>query len=70
MVKDLIEALTIFAKYQRETRWPTVCSHDLMSIVGVTLDEVTSDDAKRLEELGFFWSEYEESWQSYRFGSA
>ena len=69
-MKDLIEALTIFAKYQPETRWPTHCEHDVLYIIGVTLDEVASDDAKRLDELGFMWSEHSESWQSFRFGSA
>lgn len=67
---DLIAALTIFAKYQEPTRWPTICSHDKLAIVGVGLAEVSDQDAARLEELGFVWDEEDEVWASFRFGSA
>lgn len=69
-MRDLIEALTIFAKYQPDTRWPTVCSHDVLTIVDVGQLAPTTEDRVRLEALGFFWSEHEEAWQSFRFGSA
>lgn len=67
---DLIAALTIFAKYQEPTRWPTICSHDKLTIVGVGCKEVSDQDAARLEELGFTWNEFDEAWISFRFGSA
>jgi hypothetical protein len=67
---DLIEALTIFRKYQN-VRNPTYCRHDEMMIMAVTKDEVSAEDQKRLDELGFFWSEAEDGyWASFRFGSA
>jgi hypothetical protein len=66
-VKDLIEALTIFAKYKDE-KSPTHCDHDVLMIMGVTKDEVSAEDQARLEELGFIWSVG--YWRSYRFGSA
>jgi len=36
----------------------------------VTKEEVSTDDAKRLEELGFLWDESDDVWISFRFGSA
>jgi hypothetical protein len=69
-MKDLIEALTIFLKY-RDSRNPTHCEHDVLTITHVTLDEVSDADRRRLEELGFFWDDSEDgSWQSFRYGSA
>ena len=71
-MKDLIEALQIFLKYS-DRGWPTHCEHDVLYIVGVTHDEVSDEDRKRLDELGFIFSEDaagEPGWLSYRFGSA
>jgi hypothetical protein len=69
-MKNLIEALTIFLKY-RDEQWPTHCEHDVLYIMGVTKDEVSQDDQKRLDELGFLWSTNEGGcWISYRYGSA
>ena len=71
-MKDLIEALTIFLKY-RDERWPTHCEHDVLHIVGVTEEEVTAEDKKRLGELGFVFSDThhgEPCWLSFRYGSA
>lgn len=69
-MKDLIEALTIFAKY-RDLRNPTHCSHDQLTVVGVGLLEVTAKDQERLNQLGFFWTEESDGyWISFRFGSA
>jgi len=69
-VNDLIAALTIFAKY-KNVRNPTHCEHDALYIMRVSKEEVSPEDAKRLEELGFFWGEANGGcWMSYRFGSA
>ena len=69
-MKDLIEALNIFLFYGDKGRNPTMCEHDVMYVVGYTEDEISKADTKRLDELGFFWSDSDESWQSFRFGSA
>lgn len=69
-MKDLIEALTIFAKYQADTRWPTLCQHDVLSITGVDKDAVSAEDQARLNALGFKWDGVEQNWYSFRFGSA
>ena len=66
---DLIEALTIFRKYANPAS-PTHCEHDTLWIMGVTEEEIIYTDKKRLDELGFFFSESADNWQSYRFGSA
>ena len=68
-MKNLIEALQIFLKY-KDNRWPTHCEHDVLYIVGITEEEVSDEDRKRLEELQFLWSESDESWISYHYGSA
>lgn len=67
-MKDLIEALQIFAKYT-DTEYPTHCEHDVLSIMEVDRENVSDEDHKRLDELGFFWSK-EDCYQSFRFGSA
>jgi hypothetical protein len=68
-MSDLIAALLIFQKYKNE-RWPTHCEHDELMIVGVTLEEVSEEDASKLRDFGFLWSDSEEYWYSHRFGSA
>lgn len=65
----LIEALQIFLKYQNPP-FPTHCEHDVMMVVGISKDEVSKQDVKRLDKLGFFWSNEYDCWASYRFGSA
>ena len=70
-MKDLIEALTILSKYMSEDVFsPTHCEHDTLWIVGVTKDDVSKKDLKRLKELGIFWSNDHDSFISFRFGSA
>ena len=68
-MKDLIEALNIFLKYT-DTRYPTHCSHDQLSIMEVEEGDVSKEDIQRLDELGFFWSESDDCFISFRFGSA
>ncbi len=73
-MKDLIEALQIFLKYKNET-YPTHCEHDVMYIMDVTKEEVSEEDRKRLEELGFFHDDdceegAGEGWMSFKYGSA
>lgn len=67
-MKDLIEALTIFLKYQ-DDRNPTHCEHDVM-MVAVPRDGVSAEDVERLSVLSFNWSSHYDCWISYRFGSA
>ena len=66
---DLIEALQIFRKYANE-KWPTVCEHDVMYIVNVHANDVSEEDIEKLYELGFFWDDENESFESFKFGSA
>lgn len=69
-MKKLIEALTIFAKYQ-DLEWPTHCEHDVLYIMGITRDEVSPEDQEALKELGFIWSDSDGgAWMSFRYGSA
>jgi len=68
---DLIEACEIFKKYNNP-RCPFHCEHDKLS-VSVDPTEVSEEDTKRLDELGFFSPETG-CWEdggfiSYRFGS-
>lgn len=66
---DLIEALTILRKYGNP-KWPTHCEHDVMFFVGIDRDDITDEDINRLDELGAFWSNAEECFMSFKFGSA
>jgi hypothetical protein len=77
-MKDLIEALTIFAKYKNHDN-PTHCEHDELMVVDIGFHEVSPEDRARLDELGFIWSEDDPAeddedddghWLSFRFGSA
>ena len=68
-MKDLIEALIILAKYMdSEQKWPTHCEHDVLYVCHIDEEDVSEEDTKRLDELGFHPSE-EGGFQSYRFGS-
>ncbi len=68
-MKDLIEALTIFAKYTN-TKWPTNCTHDFLAIMEIEEDTMSKNDQSKVFELGFFWSDEYDAWISFRFGSA
>lgn len=68
-MSDLIKALTIFQKY-KDLQWPTHCEHDVLYIMGVTQDEVSDDDKRELESLGFIWGGSDDCWLSFRYGSA
>lgn len=68
-MKDLIEALQIFLKYGNP-RNPTNCSHDELHIMEIEPEDVSEEDIKRLDELGFFVSESENCFMSFRYGSA
>lgn len=65
-MKDLIEALTIFAKYTDDAH-PTSCEHDeLMVCVDPKL--VSTEDLARLAELSFS-PHAGDYFYSFRFGS-
>jgi hypothetical protein len=68
-MEKLIEALQIFLKYGNPKR-PTHCEHDVMWISGIEPDNVSEEDKKKLDELGFFVDESDDSFKSYRYGSA
>ena len=68
-MRDLIEAMKIFAKYTN-TDWPTHCEHDWLGIMQVRKDQPTEEDKARLDVLGFLWSDEHDCWGSFKFGSA
>jgi hypothetical protein len=70
-LSKLIQALEIFRKYG-DPAYPTHCSHDQLTICGINPDDVSDDDKKRLNDLGFLVSnEYGEyCFISFRYGSA
>lgn len=68
-MKDLIEALTIFAKYT-EDAYPTHCEHDVLYVL-INPTKVHADDLARLEQLSFTPdTETGDCFKSFRFGSA
>lgn len=73
-MNDLIEGLRIFAEHlppdSHAWRWPTNCSHDLLTVC-VSVSAVTDPAAReRLEQLGFLPDTEQDCWYSHRFGSA
>jgi len=68
-MNDLIEALQIFLKYGNPT-YPTHCEHDVMWISEIAPKDVSAEDKERLDQLGFFVSEHDNCFKSYKFGSA
>jgi len=69
-MEDLIEALQIFLKYANEDYSPVNCSHDQLYVgCGINFEDVSEEDVKRLDELGFFWSDEDDGFISFRFGS-
>jgi hypothetical protein len=66
-MENLIKALQIFLKYQN-CHSPTHCEHDVMLIDKVTQEEVSEEDQKQLDDLGFFWSSEFSCWASFRYG--
>jgi len=70
-MKDLIKALQILLKYANDDRCPTHCEHDQLYI-GAGIDElekISEEDINELDDLGFFWSDEDEGFISFRFGS-
>jgi hypothetical protein len=70
-MKDLIEILNIFLKYvPNDISWPTSCSHDELTFcLDIELENVSTEDLARLEELGVFYSESDGCFKSFRYGS-
>lgn len=64
-MKELIEALTIFMKY--DDGRVTHCEHDELFIC-IDPSEVSEEDLKRLEELSFTPNSVD-GFSSFRFGS-
>lgn len=67
---DLIEALQILKKYSKDTKYPTHCEHDILMVTAARDKDIPEEDAVRLEELGFDWSDEYECWCSFKFGSS
>jgi len=69
MEHDLIKALLIFEAYNPD--FSTHCEHDVMSICGVDVDEVSEEDNDLLHEYGFLVNDScgEEAYESFRWGS-
>ena len=70
-MEKLIEALQILLKYGNPT-FPTHCEHDVLIISGqINPVDVSKEDIKKLDELGFFVSEEygNKHFRSFKYGS-
>lgn len=67
-MSDLIEALQIFLKYG-DVEFPTHCEHDSLYIHGYSIEEMSSQDIIKLEQLGFDYNIDLECFQSFKYGS-
>jgi hypothetical protein len=68
-MEDLIKALQILLKYGNP-KYPTVCEHDILYIVGIDLKKISIEDINELENLGFNINIEESEIYSFKFGSA
>ena len=68
-MEDLIKALQILLKYGNP-RWPTWSEHDCLHICDIDSSNVSPEDVKKLDELGFIVDDEENGFMSFRFGSA
>lgn len=68
-MEQLIEALQIFLKYGNPS-YPTHCEHDCLWICGIQPSQVSKEDKAKLKKLGFFVDESDDSFKSFRYGSA
>ena len=68
-MEDLIKALNIFLKYGNPN-YPTHCEQDTLYICGIESCDVSEEDIKTLDDLGFFVSDEEGGFISFKFGSA
>lgn len=70
-ISALIKALEIFRSYE-DTQFPTHCEHDVLSFHGVKPCDVSAEDIKELNELGFLVGDpygSDECFFSYMYGS-
>ena len=67
-MKDLLEAIAIFAKYT-DAQHPTCCEHDVLYVL-VDPAQVPDIEKARLDALGFSASARDQNFYSHRFGSA
>ena len=66
-MKEFIEALTIFMKYN-DCDSPFSCEHDILYVTCIDPELVSKEDDKKLDELGFFVED--DVYVSYRYGSS
>ena len=70
-LQDLIEALTIFAKYDKTGTHKPIYNYGDTLMVAIEPAEGYDDaDKDRLQELEFYYDDGEGCWYSHRFGSA
>lgn len=68
-MESLIKALQIFLKYQN-LEFPTSCINDELIIVRIGKNEVSENDTKKLDKLGFVWNNGYDCFSSFKYGSA
>ncbi len=67
-MEDLLKAIIIFLKYANP-KYPFHCEHDVLYVWGIEPSEVSEEDLAELDNLGFFVSEDNEGFISFKYGS-
>lgn len=67
--RDLLEGITILARHPGNEVSPLHCEHDELSVMADPA-EFTGEELIRLDELGFSPNDGDETFYSFRFGSA
>jgi len=53
-MEEFIKAITFLSKFiDRNRKYPISCEHDVLYVYGVNFDNMTAEDVRKLDELGF-----------------
>lgn len=66
---DLVVGLVMLARSQTNAISPLHCEHDQLTVMA-DRSNLTDEDVEKLSELGFEYDEGDETFYSFRFGSA
>lgn len=53
-MEEFIKAITFLSKFiDKNRKYPISCEHDVLYVWGVNFDNMTAEDVRKLDELGF-----------------
>lgn len=61
-LSTLLEGMQILNKYMGKVEGECAAEHDIIYLPGPSKEELSAEDAKRLDDLGFFFDDQYDSW--------